>query len=980
MDLFDYRNRSIKNQDAPDANGSAEAASANDQVHDLEPSGNGKMPINGQATDAHTEIHSGELGVSSNGKPSKEGQDSPLRDYIDRGVPPSLLKAVPTSKIAEQLRQFICPGQVTEARFLGVIDNPKYPSFTVSGFFDHAHLDEMARSVEQWSPKAEGCYFVFNPVDPEMLSVMNNRACRAKKDQASAEDKHVIQRRFIVVDFDPKRISATTGLTLPPKIPSSEGERTLAFERLKTVVTYLVEEVGWPPPILCDSGKGFHAIWEIDLPANDGGLVERTLKALDAMFSDDKVSIDTSLFNPSRIIKVYGSESCKGEDLPGRPHRYARVLWSSGKPFLSAEQLERVAAKAPQPNTPSDPPKDEANNQTSSTGRSNEWTPERRAIEYLKKCDPAISGQKGHDKTFGVACGVGPGFDLSQDDALRLITECYNPRCEPPWSEKELRHKVRDAYREETRRGWLRDEDRRNKTTKGDRELQAQRGFAGFAGPPRQVCVRMRPVPPLAPVMFPAPFRDWLEDIAERASCPLDLPAMAAVVALSAVVGRQVAIRPKRFDDWTVVPNLWGMGVLPPGWLKTHTLDEPRKPLARLEIDARERHRQALEEFAVSRAIAEAAAKSGKAALEAATKRGASPDVLRQLATQAITEHKQNEPTLRRYIVNDATVEKLGELLNENPNGLLVYRDELMGFLRSLEKQGHEGDRAFYLEAWNGTGSYTYDRIGRGSVFIASNTISILGGIQPSKLAAYIRGAASGENDDGLISRFQLAVYPDINQPYRHVDRWPNSEAKNRVYAVFQALDTLDPQVIGAATDSESIPYLRFSDDAQSFFDSWRTDLETRIRASQETASLTSHLSKYRSLMPSLALLFHLVDVAAGKASGAVSLTSARIAAAWCDYLEAHARRIYQFAFDGDPEPAQRLAERIKENLPNPFSVRDVVKKGWASLTTTEAVERAIAILEEHDWVRQVEVPPGPEGGRPKTEIHINPLAQGNKE
>lgn len=82
---------------------------------------------------------------------------------------------------------------------------------------------------------------------------------------------------------------------------------------------------------------------------------------------------------------------------------------------------------------------------------------EERAIAYLNACQPAVSGQGGHDQTWKAACKIGPGFDLPEDTALRLIRDYYNPRCEPPWSEKELAHKVSDAYRLETRRGWLLD-------------------------------------------------------------------------------------------------------------------------------------------------------------------------------------------------------------------------------------------------------------------------------------------------------------------------------------------------------------------------------------------------------------------------------------------------------------------------------------------------------------------------------------------
>src|SRR5438067_2294124 len=72
----------------------------------------------------------------------------------------------------------------------------------------------------------------------------------------------------------------------------------------------------------------------------------------------------------------------------------------------------------------------------------------------------------------------------------------------------------------------------------------------------------------------------------------------------------------------------------------------------------------------------------------------------------------------RRYWTQDSTVEKLGIRLQDNPRGLLIVRDELSGWLHGLEKQGREGDRQFYLEAWNGTGSFTVDRIERGTLHI----------------------------------------------------------------------------------------------------------------------------------------------------------------------------------------------------------------------------------------------------------------------
>ena len=70
------------------------------------------------------------------------------------------------------------------------------------------------------------------------------------------------------------------------------------------------------------------------------------------------------------------------------------------------------------------------------------------------------------------------------------------------------------------------------------------------------------------------------------------------------------------------------------------------------------------------------------------------------------------QPILRRYRTNDPTVEKLGELLKENPRGLLIFRDELIGFLAGLDREDRKSDRGFYLEAWNGYGSISMTALG----------------------------------------------------------------------------------------------------------------------------------------------------------------------------------------------------------------------------------------------------------------------------
>lgn len=96
------------------------------------------------------------------------------------------------------------------------------------------------------------------------------------------------------------------------------------------------------------------------------------------------------------------------------------------------------------------------------------------------------------------------------------------------------------------------------------------------------------PVPSLPPEMLPEPLQAWLQDVAERTCLPLEFVACPALVALGAVIGRALGVRPKRHDDWLVVPNLWGGIVGRPGLMKSAAISEATKPLARLAVEARE--------------------------------------------------------------------------------------------------------------------------------------------------------------------------------------------------------------------------------------------------------------------------------------------------------------------------------------------------------------------------------------------------------
>lgn len=477
------------------------------------------------------------------------------------------------------------------------------------------------------------------------------------------------------------------------------------------------------------------------------------------------------------------------------------------------------------------------------------------------------------------------------------------------------------------------------------------------------------PVKPLHPEMIPLPLRGWLMDIADRMQIPPDFSAAAAVVALGSIIGRGCGIHPKRHDDWLVVPNLWGAVVGRPSLMKTPAVSEAHRHLVRLESEAREAYLNATQEFEIDREIQKVTRSAINDDIKKAVKSGRSERI--EEAREKLLALTLDEPKRQRFQTQDGTVEKIGELLNENPRGLLVNRDELIGWFRSLDRDGREGDRAFYLEAWNGNRGFTYDRIGRGTMDIAALCISIFGAITPGPLSSYVYQANRGANgDDGLLQRFQVFVWPDAPAEWKNVDRFPDTVEKNRAWEIFKALSGDIPGAV--MEEGAAIPALRFSSGGQEVFDSWRHELEMRLRSDHGlTPALESHLTKYRKLMPSLALIFHLVDVADGNEPGPVTEQAALMATAWCDYLESHAYRLY----DGMTAPGTEAAREIIKHLHrgairDGATLREIWRPQWSKLTSSEEVKAGIDVLVEYDWLA---VEKEQTGGRPTERIRLNP-------
>jgi putative DNA primase/helicase len=472
----------------------------------------------------------------------------------------------------------------------------------------------------------------------------------------------------------------------------------------------------------------------------------------------------------------------------------------------------------------------------------------------------------------------------------------------------------------------------------------------------------MPPVPAFDYELLPPSLRPRIKDIAERMQCPPDYVAVAIMVCLASLIGRRVGIAPKEHDDWIVIPNLWGAIVGGPGELKSPALNEAMKDLRKLEAKAAEYHADDMADFKANQLVFDQSEKVAKEEIRKLLRQGKKADA-KETALD-IQDPDDHEPVCARYIVNDSTVEKLGEILKENPMGVMLFRDELTGFFRNLEKHGRESDRAFYLECWNGDAGFTYDRIGRGTLHIEAACLSILGGIQPGPLNEIVR-RASGAGEDGLLQRFQLLVHPDTSKTWRNIDRRPDMDARDQVAEIIRRFDSANAVKVDSEIAEQ--PCLRFNAQAQTLFNEWRETLELRLRSGKEHALMEAHLSKYRSMVPALALILHLTE----HDTGPVSYAALERAIAWAEYLEPHARRVYAPGISPDMTAARILAARIEDgDLPPTFTAREIYRHGWSGLSTRDDVVSGLTILEDYHWLTSVTVETG---GKHRTDYHLDP-------
>jgi 5S rRNA maturation endonuclease (ribonuclease M5) len=504
----------------------------------------------------------------------------------------------------------------------------------------------------------------------------------------------------------------------------------------------------------------------------------------------------------------------------------------------------------------------------------------------------------------------------------------------------------------------------RRQSGNGSTEAGAAGASTAVNGPVWPAAVPLPTVPDAPPFpldTLPPSMAGLVEEIGWAMNCPPDLAAVALLTLAGGAVAnaRHIAITDTHFQS----PCLFAAVVAPPGMAKSPPLRLLRQPFDGKEKAFRTHWQNQMAEWQKQRD--ERKEKKGKQ-----------------------KEESEPRPKLKRCLVSNTTTESLQIILNENPRGVLMIRNEVSGLVAGMNqyKQGGD-DRQFYLDLWDGTPIITDRKSDRqlagAPVFVRDAFTAIYGTIQPDVVGHLRAGARRGEQpiNDGFLDRWLLAFpqeLPAVEEQWRAVSAPARTAWDNTVK------ELLSLEMQGADGPSPRPELLHLSPDGKL---AWK-EFTRRHAAEMNDPDFPSHLrgpwAKLRGYCARIGLILQCLRWACegGKLMD-VDGESMEAAARLVDYFKGHACKLYM-AMGADPalagarkllawlrKPATR-AYLEQKPTPGQFSKREAYMGTRPTFETVPKMEPSLTILERHHVIRPVVVE-NPKPGRPSELYEAHP-------
>lgn len=834
-----------------------------------------------------------------------------------------------TVELHRTAKLFLPAGRVTELRAFNALVpglNGRYPIKTVTGYFDNA-ADLVAQAGRIQS--ADGCYFVLNAVDPRLLARAANKLKKADRGGATS-DLNVQRRLWLPVDLDAER---------PAGISASKAEHEAARDRARAIYQHLKAR-GWPAPVVGDSGNGSHLLCRVDLPTDDGGLVERVLHALAQRFSDAAVKVDTTNHNPSRIFKLYGTRACKGDSTSDRPHRMSKLLLvPDDLAVVPDELLQQLAAECDD-----DPPGPAASNAHSGNGTF--------GIEaFIRDAGLDAEGPEPWDSRGGKGrrwilktCPFNSEHDRGEAYVVELASGALTAGCQHnscSWGWTDLRERFQPKQRN-AKAG--------NVTDWPDLENIE------------------RPELPAFPIeSLPGPLADWVGAESVATQTPPDLAGLLALAVCSAAVARKLETEP--LPGWIEPVNLFCAVLLEPGNRKSAVFRDATEPLRAFETELIERELPSVERERAQRRQQELRIK--KLETKAADK---NDQKMRDEAAELSVQLAQwPEPVLPKLLVDDSTDEKLAVLLAEQHGRLASMSAEggVFDILGGLYSKSGQPAFTTFLKAHAGD-DLRPERVGRDTRHCRKPALTCCYAIQPAVIQQLARQQQIFRGR-GLLGRFLYACPRSLlgsrDCRPRAVD-WTIVDAyRNAVRRLLELPARKEPEA------------LRFTPDAETALVRWMEEIETGLAEGGRLEYIRDWAGKLAGATVRLATVLHCVNFVTTNqpATEPVELDSVLAGIGVARYLVPHAAHVLgQLNAQDNPDlsDARYLVRWIRRHGLTEFARRDAHRAGQQRFAFVDDLDGPLKLLTKRGYIRPKPNEPADGPGRPASPTYeVNPDA-----
>ena len=454
------------------------------------------------------------------------------------------------------------------------------------------------------------------------------------------------------------------------------------------------------------------------------------------------------------------------------------------------------------------------------------------------------------------------------------------------------------------------------------------------------------------------PWAEWLRPAASVKNVHTDYVALTLLSAASAVIGNTRWAVP--WDGWKEPCIIWGMLVGEPSAGKSPALDAILDPIKEIDAELSRVYIDERETWNDKDELARIVLAQWKADVKAAVADGDNAPDKPQDADAGIP------PVRARIRITDATTESVADLMASTWRGLLLSRDELSGWLGSMDRYSGGGDRPFWLEAFGGR-SYTVDRKGKPEPIIVEHlSVSVLGGTQPDKLESMLVKS----DDDGLTARF-LTVFPEpvpLLRPAGSLDTQFAIDAIRRLHTLRPTRDE---------HGNRRPFFVHLDEDAQAALQDFRRQCREWER--DVSGLMKSHIGKLPGLAVRVSLVLAHLDWSAMTDAAPVSNISANHIGRACHYVGEHLRQHAFRAYGAASVPAElraarQVAQIIQAEELTSISTRDIQRRRIKGLQTSREIAPAFALLQEAGWIC-LAVSEG--SGRPAKLYDVNPKIRG---